>query len=66
MPGLWESHELCLCEEGSGVGRKGNRLAFQLEGLHRNQKGALPEPACSLPDVLYPGRGALTFVEVVD
>ena len=33
MPDLWESCELCLCEEGSQVGTEGNRLAFQLEEL---------------------------------
>ena len=33
MLDLQESHELCLHEEGSGIGTEGNRLAFRLEEL---------------------------------
>ena len=38
MPDLWESCELCLREEGSGVGTEGNRLAFWLEGLQSDTR----------------------------
>lgn len=33
MPDLWESYELCLCEEGVTGWNRGNRPAFQLEEL---------------------------------
>lgn len=33
MLDLQESRELCLHEEGSGIGTEGNRLAFRLEEL---------------------------------
>ena len=40
MPGRWESHEVCLCEEGSGVGTGETGLAFQQAELQLVPGGA--------------------------
>lgn len=59
MFGCWESHELCLHEERSEVGTKGNRLAFQLEGLQLESRrdSCLSKAAC-LCDVPHLCRGS--------